>query len=152
MPWNTEPGSLNYSYVTFLCHGILTQALWIIHRSHFYAMEYWPRLSELYTGHISMLWNTDPGFLNCSWVTFLCYGILTQALNYSWVTFIYYGILTQALLIIAGHISMLWNTDPGSLNYCWVTFLCYGIVTQALLIIHRSHFYATKYWPRLSEL
>ena len=30
-----------------LFYRILIHALWIIARSHFYAMEYWPRLSEL---------------------------------------------------------------------------------------------------------
>ena len=80
MLWNADPGSLNYTWVTFLCYGILTQSLWIVAGSHFYSMEYWPRLFELWLGHISMLWNIDSGSLNYSWVTFLCYVILTQAL------------------------------------------------------------------------
>ena len=147
---NIDPGSLNYSLVTFLCYGKLTQALWIIAGSDFYAMEYWPMLSELYIGHISMLWNTDPGSLNYSWVTFLCYGMLTQALWIIVGSYFYameYWPRLSELYI--GHISMPWNTDP---NYSWVTVLCYAILTQALWIIAGSHFYAMEYWPRLSEL
>ena len=149
MLWNTDPGSLNYSWVTFLCYGILTQALWIIAGSHFYAMEYWPSLSELYIGHISMLWNTDPGSLNYSWVTFLCHGILTQALWIIIAKWYFYDMEYWPRLpeLRLGHIYMLWNIDPGSLNYSWVTFLCYGLLTQALCTIAGSHFYAVEYWP-----
>ena len=153
MLWNIDPGSLNYSLVTFPCYGILTQALWIIAGSHSYAMEYWPRLSEVLLGHISVLWNIDPGSLNYSWVTFLCYGILTQALlGIAWSHFYameYWPRLSEVLL---GHICMLWNIDLGSLRYRWVTFLYYGILTQALWGIAGSHFCAMEYWPSLSEL
>ena len=110
----------------------LCQALWIIAGSHFYAMEYWPRLSELYLGHIFSLWNTDPCSLNSSLVTFLCYGILTHAL---WM--------------IAG--SHFYTVECWS-RVSWVTFLYCGMLIQGLWIIAGSHVYAMEYWPRLSEL
>ena len=124
---NSDPGSLNYSWVTFLCYGILTQALWIIARWHSYAMEYWPRLSELYLGQISMLWNADPGSPNYSKVVFLWLSEI------SWVTYLCYGILTQALWIIGrSHFYAMeywpWNTVTPNNRLHWVSILWHKIL------------------------
>ena len=133
MPWDIDPVTLNYALVTFPCHGILTQSLWIMPRSHFCAMGYWPSHSELCLSHTSMPWDIDPVTLNYALVTFPCHGILTQSL---WIMprshFHAMGYWPHHSELCLGHISVPWDIDPITLNYALVTLPCHGILTQSL--------------------